>query len=68
MFSGGDLLGTFKGPATRGQIIEIQSKPGWETKKGRYLIIQMNHGDKPEPLNLAEVVAVGISNSAPSKG
>ena len=28
MFTGGELLGTFKGPGTRGQQIEIKSGPG----------------------------------------
>ena len=60
MFSGGEALGTFKGPATKGQINEIESGPGWEKKTGRYLIIQMDMG-KAAPLNLHEVEAVCIS-------
>ena len=52
----GEALGTFKGPATKGQINEIHSGPGWEKKPGRYLIIQM----KATYINLIEVRAVGI--------
>ena len=68
MFTGGELLGTFKGPGTRGQQIEIKSGPGWEKKSGRYLVIQMNHKGKPEYLNLQEVFAVGFSNVGPEEG
>ena len=68
MFTGGELLGTFKGPGTMGQQIEIKSGPGWEKKSGRYLIIQMNHKGKPEYLNLQEVFAVGFSNVGPEEG
>ena len=67
MFSGGKLLGTFKGPATRGQEVEIRSMPGWEKKFGRYLIIQMNFGNAANYLNLQEAFALGISHFAPSK-
>merc|ERR1712179_301028 len=56
MFSGGEALGTFKGPGTKGQIIEIHSGLRWENKPGRYLIIQM----KATYINLYEVRAVGI--------
>ena len=57
MFTGGKALGTFKGPATKGQINEIDSGSGWEKKTGRYLIVQM----KGTHINLHEVEAVGIS-------
>ena len=60
MFTGGELLGTFEGPARVGQKIDIHSRPGWEKKKGRYLIIQMDNGN--EPLNLKEVFAYGITH------
>ena len=40
-FSGGQLLGTFHGSATRGQRIVIHSRRGWENKSSRYLIIQI---------------------------
>ena len=59
MFLGGEALGTFKGPATRGQKVEIHSGPGWERKTGRYLIIQMNFGNAHNLLNLKEAVAIG---------
>ena len=68
MFTGGELLGTFKGPGTRGQQIEIKSGPGWEKKSGRYLVIQMNHKHKSEYLNLQEVFAIGFSNVGPEEG
>ena len=68
MFSGGEALGSFEGPATRGQKVEIHSGPGWEKKTGRYLVIQMNFGKTHNLLNLKEAYAVGISHVAPSKG
>ena len=61
MFSGGEGLGSFKGPATWGQIVEIPSGKGWDKKTGRYLIIQINNGKLPNYLNLKEAYAVGIS-------
>ena len=63
MFSGGEALGTFKGPATRGQKVEIDSGPGWEKKTGRYLIVQMNFGNPGNFLNLLEAYAFGISGT-----
>ena len=65
MFSGGELLGTFAGPAKRGERVEIHSVPGWEKKFGRFLIIQMNNGDgRPNLyLNLKEAFALGISQT-----
>ena len=65
MFSGGEALGTFKGPATRGQTNVIPSGPGWENKIGRFLIIQMNMGKGGNYLNLHEVQAVGILHVSP---
>ena len=58
MFISGHLLGTFAGPGTPGQQIAISAGPGWSTKIGRYLIVQMDNGHKA-PLNLNEVVAFG---------
>ena len=58
MFWGGKALGSFKGPATLGEQVEIYSGPGWEKKAGRYLIIQMNFGSS-QPLALMEAYAVG---------
>ena len=63
MFSGGEALGTFKGPATPGQKVEIDSGPGWGKKTGRYLIVQINFGNPGDYLNLQEVYAVGISGT-----
>ena len=63
MFSGGEALGTFKGPATPGQKVEIDSGPGWGKKTGRYLIVQNNFGNPGDHLNLQEVYAVGISGT-----
>ena len=59
MFPGGHLLGTFAGPGTSGQQIEIKSGPAWRTKIGRYLIVQMDNG-QGVPLNLKEVAAFGV--------
>ena len=66
-FSGGHLLGTFEGPATSGQEVEIESGPGWRKQMGRYLIIQMNNGTGHLYLNLREVFAFGITR-VPSNG
>ena len=55
MFSGGDLLGTFAGPGTPGQLIEIASGVNWLMKMGRYVIVQMDNDN--EPLSLKEVTA-----------
>ena len=63
MFSGGEALGTFKGPATPGQKVEIDSGPGWGKKTGRYLIVQNNFGNPGDYLNLQEGYAVGISGT-----
>lgn len=68
-FSGGQLLGTFHGSATRGQRIVIHSRQGWENKSGRYLILQIHHErNKDLILNLREVFAIGFSHKVPSKG
>ena len=66
MFTGGDLLGTFAGPGTPGQQIEITSGPGWHTKLGRYIVVQMNNGD--DPLNLIEVTASVIHPAIKGQG
>ena len=63
MFTGGELLGTFKGPASKNQSVEIYSAQGWEQKKGHFLIIQMNMGAGKDHLNLKEVVAYGVAHS-----
>ena len=62
MFSRGELLGTFDGPATEGQEVEIKSVSGWENKRGRYLIIQMDMGTETMYMNLKEVHAYGLSH------
>ena len=62
MFSGGEAMGTFKGPVTSGQI-EIHSGPGWDEKTGRYLIIQTKMGNGATYLQLKEAYAVGISHN-----
>ena len=70
IFTDGQLLGTFKGPATKGQKIEIKAAGGWEQMKGRYLIVQMDHtgnfykGRKGGILNLKEVTAFGTTEGA----
>ena len=51
-FTGGQLLGTFTGPGTNGERIEVTS----ETElTGRYVVVQMGSGG--EHLNLNEVTA-----------
>ena len=52
MYTGGQLLGTFKGPGTNGQEISVSGS----AKIGRYVLIQM---DNRERLNLHEVMAFG---------
>ena len=67
-FSGGHMLGTFEGPASSGQEVEIESGPGWKEKMGRYLIIQINNGTEPKHfLHFREVFAFGITH-VPSNG
>merc|ERR1719239_1254275 len=52
MYTGGQLLGTFQGPGTDGQIISVSGS----AKIGRYVLIQMNN---PQPLNFHEVAVFG---------
>jgi hypothetical protein len=54
MFTGGQLLGTFEGPASDGQIIQID---GSEVLKGKYLVIQESNGNGKGYLELSEVTA-----------
>ena len=48
MFTGGELLGTFEGPGTTGQIVKVEGP----ARTGRYVLIQMN---KTGGLGLREV-------------
>ena len=59
MYTEGQLLGTFQGPGTKGQIIRVQGS----ARTGRYALIQMNNRGC---LNLHEVEVFGsvISNSS----
>ena len=61
MYSGGFLLGTFQGPAVPSQIVEIKAET-WSTwpGHGRYLIVQMNHINNNDYLNLVEAVPFGV--------
>ena len=52
MYTGGELLGTFDGPGTNGQIVKVEGT----ARTGRYVLIQMNTRDC---LNLHEVEAFG---------
>ena len=54
MFTGGQLLGTFEGPGTSGQRIEVT---GGTELTGRYVLVQMDHSSEAEVLNLQEVTA-----------
>ena len=56
MFTGGQLLGTFEGPGTLGQRIEVTS----DTElTGRYVVVQMDFSSAASFLNLKEVTAWG---------
>ena len=52
MFQGGELLGSFPGPGSDGQVINITGPP----RTGRFVLIQMNNRDN---LNLYEVQVFG---------
>ena len=54
MYTEGQLLGTFQGPGTKGQIIRVESS----AKTGRYVLVQMNNSDC---LNLHEVEVFGTA-------
>ena len=54
MFTGGQLLGTFEGPGTSGQRIEVT---GGTQLTGRYVVVQMNFSSGADILNLQEVTA-----------
>ena len=54
MFTGGQLLGTFKGPGTSGQRIEVI---GGTELTGRYVVVQMDFSSAADRLNLKEVTA-----------
>ena len=56
MFTGGQLLGTFVGPATSGQTFEVT---GATPLTGRYVVVQMDHTSGAQILNLCEVTAWG---------
>ena len=56
MFTGGQLLGTFEGPATIGQRIEFT---GGTELTGRYVVVQMDHTARANFLSLQEVTAWG---------
>ena len=54
MFTGGQLLGTFKGPGTSGQRIEVT---GGTQLTGRYVVVQMDFSSGADVINLLEVTA-----------
>ena len=56
MFTGGQLLGTFEGPGTPGQRIEVT---GGTELTGRYVVVQMDLSSEAGRLNLKEVTAWG---------
>ena len=58
MFTGGQLLGTFEGPGTPGQSIEVTATGGTELT-GRYVVVQMNNRRAALKLKLQEVTAWG---------
>ena len=57
IFTGGQLLGAFSGPGTKGQIIRVEGS----ARTGRYALIQMNNWDC---LNFHEVEAFGSVSSS----
>ena len=56
MFTGGQLLGTFAGPGTSEQRIEVG---GGTQLTGRYVVVQMDFTSGADILNLQEVTAWG---------
>ena len=54
MFTGGELLGTFTGPASDGQLVEVE---GETAIMGQFVLVQMDNGR--DVLNLAEVRVFG---------
>ena len=56
MFTGGQLLGSFDGPGTNGQIVKVEGT----SRTGRYVLIQMNNRGS---LNLHEVEAFGVGET-----
>ena len=57
-FTGGQLLGTFDGPGSNGQIIPITSA---DSLCGKYVLVQMTlPGGETDVLNLLEVTASGV--------
>ena len=56
MYTGGQLLGTFDGPGTNGQIVKVEGT----ARTGRYVLIQMNNRGS---LNLHEVEAFGVGET-----
>ena len=64
MFTGGQLLGTFVGPATDGQVISISSA---QSRRGKYVLVQQTHGDRKDHLNLLEVTAFGVTVTPTTK-
>ena len=65
MFTGGQLLGTFEGPGTPGQMIEVTS----ETElTGRYVVVQMDFSSGANALSLQEVTAWGQGRNTKNFG
>jgi hypothetical protein len=55
MFTGGQLLGSFPGPGTDGQVIPITASV--RPLRGQYVLVQQTHGTVKEFMNLHEVIA-----------
>jgi len=51
MYAGGQLLGTFQGPASTGQVIKVQGP----ARTGNYVLVQMNNSHDCLALNEVEV-------------
>ena len=59
LFTGGNFLGTYEGPARGNQKIQIRVGRT-EMLLGRYLIVQMDNGEDA-PLHLKEVSVFGFA-------
>ena len=54
------------GHMSHGDMSPNPSGPGWHTKLGRYIVVQMNNGD--DPLNLIEVTASVVHPTIKGQG
>jgi len=60
MYAGGQLLGTFQGPASTGQVIKVRGP----AKTGKYVLVQMNNSQYCLHLNEVEVFGCAATKKA----